>query len=279
MCARNWTTLVGSWASLQTPRRQCPVLTKLNHNVGDLRAEAQVLARQRIESNRTLAQQNALTNQLTASVNGLRQEIGGLTGMMGTFLLVLTQQGSIGETPLETQAILRSVRKMAGITDGVFDDERARISTLEDRRDPYPHYKTLLDKSRSRERSPNYDRFSRPRTPRRPASRPPRRDRSGDRQRTPPPSTSWSSTHQPGQQRKPLWDSRASVDRAIKLVREKNRKPHKDWIRLASECWLKWSPGKLSSSSFIHLCQCAIAFCKGLPVWCATVFFKGPPVC
>ena len=81
------------------PNPQTPVstvLTKLNHNVGDLRAEAQVFARQRIESNRTLAQQNALTNQLRASVNGLRQEIGGLTGMMGTFLLVLTQQGSIG---------------------------------------------------------------------------------------------------------------------------------------------------------------------------------------
>ena len=51
---------------------------------------------------------------------------------------------------------------MSGITDGVWDDEKAKVAVLDTRRDPYPHDKTPLDsikeKSSNREKPSSYNR-------------------------------------------------------------------------------------------------------------------------
>ena len=66
---------------------------------------------------------------------------------MTTFLLVLTSR------TMPDQAIAQhaeTLKKMCGVTDGVRDDENDKVETGEDHRDPYPHFKTPLDKTASR---------------------------------------------------------------------------------------------------------------------------------
>ena len=180
-----------------------------------------------------LAQLTALPNQLTVSASGHWQENRSISRVLVMFILALTKQGSIGETSHEIQAFLRAVRKMAGITSDECDEGRSRISTLEDRKGPYLYHKNPFDHSRPRDRSPKWDHFHSPQTFHWSTPRQPRRDRSGDCQWTASLLMSPSSNHQPGQQRNPLWDSRANVDTAIKLVCERNQKSHKDRISLS----------------------------------------------
>ena len=103
------------------------------------------LTKEKAEGNLIIAQQVNETKKLTSAVNAMSKKMDGFTEMMGTFLLVITQQMAAEDNTAEAHNLLTSVRKMSGITDGVWDDERANVADLETRRDPYPHDKTPLD--------------------------------------------------------------------------------------------------------------------------------------
>ena len=86
------------------------VLTKINLNVNDLKTEVKPLTKERAEGNRNTAQQVNETKKLTSAVNLMSKKMDGFTEMIGTFLLVITQQTATEGNMAEAHNLLTSVR-------------------------------------------------------------------------------------------------------------------------------------------------------------------------
>ena len=137
----------------QTPG--ATVLTKINQNVNDLKTEVKTLTKERAEGNRNTAQQVNETKKLTSAVNSMSKKMDGFTEMIGTFLLFITQQTATEDNTAEAHNLLCAV--MSGITDGVWDDEEAKVAFWkpgETRIHRIKHPWTVLRKNRPIKRSP-----------------------------------------------------------------------------------------------------------------------------
>ena len=129
---------------------QTPVattLSSLHHLMKEIRSDMQTRTNERARQERQWTQHMEDTRRLTTSVDALTKEIKGHNEIMTTFLLVLTSR-TMPDGAIVPHA--ETLKKMCGVTDGVWDDENDKVETGEDRRDPYPHFKTPLDKTASR---------------------------------------------------------------------------------------------------------------------------------
>ena len=219
---------------------QTPVattLSSLHHLMKAIRSDMQTRATERAKQERQWTQHMEDTRRLTTSVDALTKEIKGHNEIMTTFLLVLTSR------TMPDQAIAphtETLKKMCGVTDGVWDDENDKVETGEDRRDPYPHFKTPLDKTASRPprglsptvRKPGHSHRSRspassksrksPSPGRHVTSRRSSPPPSRQRHSSPPRSRAPPSRSPDRTRRKTLSEARASVARALKAARSRH---------------------------------------------------------
>ena len=219
---------------------QTPVattLSSLHHLMKEIRSDMQTRANEGAKQERQWTQHMEDTRHLTTSVDALTKEIKGQNEIMTTFLLVLT---SWTKPDRAIAPHAETLKKMCGVPDGVWDDENDKVETGEDRRDPYPHFKTPLDKTASRPpwglsptvRKPGHSHRSRS-----PASSKSRKSPSPGRHVTsrrssPPPSwqrhssppRSWAppSRSPDRTRRKTLSEAHDSVVRALKVARSRH---------------------------------------------------------